>query len=286
MIDIVTVVYRDELDFLKIQARSLDLYVKPQDLNTVYVIVNDTDDVCDLVDPGWWGQHTNIKIVPYSKWNYTSRINGWENQQLCKLLSASEAVSEWSISLDAKTWIVQPLDLTKLFDEQGRVTAGTIPVFKVFTSSREFLEQHFTVSMPDIIGPQGVPFVFHTATAKQMVTDIPDFIEFFQTNVRWPHLITEFHLYSAYVLSQHGTYEKLYNKTQYYRCCNIADFDVPNFDRHFKRMSTDNQLLTASIHRRAYPLLSSDQLNAWNAFLDSRKLNTTAIQGDDNGFRF
>lgn len=285
MIDIITVVYRDELDFLKIQARSLDLYAQHLDINCVYVIVNDDDSVCELIDPTWW-KHHRVKIIPYSKWDYTSRINGWENQQLCKLLAASEAESTWSMCLDAKTWLIQPLDLNCLFDKEGCANVGTIPVFEVFKPSQEFVEQYYGVSMPNVIGPAGVPFMFHTNTVANMISEYEDFINFFQTHVRYPHFITEFHLYSAYVIARLGGVEALYNKTQHYTCCNIADFDVENFEQHLLRIKTDTRMLTASIHRRAYPLLSAEQLNAWNVFLDSRKLNTVAIQGDDNGFRF
>ena len=281
MIDLVTIVFQEELNFLQVQAKSIELYTQLSDIGNIYVVVNDWDSVVDLIDISWWGTHQlKVKIVPYSHWNYVSRINGWENQQLCKLLAASEAESPWSISLDAKTWFVQPLDLTKLFDNQGRVTAGTVPVFSVFDSSRDFLQEYYNVSMPTVIGPQGVPFVFHTKTVKDLIDSYGDFIEFFQTNVRWPHLITEFHLYSSFVLSRHGTYEQLYNKTQYYTCCNISDSDVDNFDEHYNRMLTDKKLLTASIHRRAYKLMSPDQLIKWQQFLSQKRLNTEAILGD------
>jgi len=281
MIDLVTIVFQQELDFLKIQARSIDLYIQQTDLGNIYVVVNDDDSVVDLIDSAWWGtHHAKVKVIPYSCWNYKSRINGWENQQLCKLLAAGSAEHDWSMSLDAKTWFVQTLDLTKLFDDQGRITAGTVPVFPVFDSSKEFLEKYYAISMPDIVGPQGVPFVFHTATVKQLLSSHSDFTEFFQTNVRYPHLITEFHLYSSFVLSRDKTYEHLYNKTQYYTCCNVADSDVDRFDHHYNRMLLDKKLLTASIHRRAYPLLTEEQLINWTQFLIQRGLNIKVIPGD------
>jgi hypothetical protein len=117
MIDLVTIVFREELNFLKIQAQSIELHIQQADLGNIYVVVNDDDSVADLIDAQWWGtNHTKVQVIPYSCWNYVSRINGWENQQLCKLLAAGSAEHEWSMSLDAKTWFVQPVDLTKLFD--------------------------------------------------------------------------------------------------------------------------------------------------------------------------
>jgi hypothetical protein len=281
MIDLITVVFRDELDFLKIQAHSIDLHTKPQDICTIYVIVNDTDDVAELVDPAWWGQHKNVQIVPYSKWNYNTRVNGWENQQLCKLLGASEAASNWSMCLDAKTWFVQELELDKLFDQTGRPKVGFMNVIPVFRSSRDFVEAHYNIKMNQVLGPAGVPFMFHTATVQSMINEFDNFIDFFQTNVRYPHFVTEFHLYDGYILSTHGTYEALYNKEQQYICFNIADFDVENFEDHYENILLNSpDLLTASIHRRSYPLLSKEQLIKWQQFLFQRKLNIKAILGD------
>lgn len=274
MIDLITIVFKDEIEYLRTQAESVSLYVPT--VNNIYVIVNDDDYVCDLIDPAWWAQHqSKVHIIPYSKWGYTTWVLGWENQQLLKLLAASEANSEWSMCLDAKTWFIQELDYSKQFDSQGRANVGFQRTVPVFQSSKEFVEQYYCVDMPEVLGPSGVPFMFHTATVASMVNEFEDFINFFQTNVRYPHCITEFYLYSAYVLKQYSHYEELYNKTQYYGCCNIADFDVPTFDEHFKRMH-DPRMLTVSIHRRAYPLLSSEQLNFWEAFLLSKRINTVS----------
>ena len=272
MIDLITIVFKEEIDYLRTQAESVSLYVPA--VNNIYVVVNDDDSVCNLIDTAWWGQHSDkVKVIPYSKWNYTTWVLGWENQQLLKLLAASEAESDWSMCLDAKTWFIQQLDYTKLFDEHSRPTVGFQRTVPVFQSSKEFVENYYSVTMPEVLGPAGVPFMFHTKTTANMVNEFEDFISFFQTNVRYPNCITEFYLYSAYVLARHGDFEALYNKTQYYGCCNIADFDVPAFSEHYRRMQ-DPKMLTVSIHRRAYPLLSPEQLEIWFRFLLSKKINT------------
>jgi len=280
MIDLITVVFREEINYLQTQAESVSVYVP--EVNNIYVIVNDEDHVVDLIDTAWWRQHQHrVHIIPYSKWGYKTWVLGWENQQLLKLLAASEVVSNWSMVLDAKTWFVQTLDYTRLFDGQGRPTVGVQRTVPVFQSSREFAEKHYNISLPTVLGPAGVPFMFHTQSVRDMLSEFDNFIDFFQTHVRHPHFITEFYLYSAYILSQHHTYQTLYNNTQYYGCCNIADFDVPEFEKHFTRMCTDPRLLTASIHRRAYPLLTKQQVTKWQQFLIQRGLNTTAILGDE-----
>lgn len=281
MIDLITVVFQEELHFLKTQARSIELYTRTQDICNIYVVINDADSVADLVDPAWYGTHqAKVKIVPYSKWSPGSdRINGWQSQQLCKLLAASEASSAWSICLDAKTWFIRPLDLSKLFDDQQRVNSGIQCVDPVFTSSKQFLEHYYNISMPKIIGPGGVPFVFHSATVQALVNSFGDFLEFFKTNVSNANAITEFYLYSSFVLAREGTYEKLYNTTQYYVCCNLAEWELDKFDSVYDTITHDDRALTAGIHRKAYPGLSAEQIRKWQQFLAQKGLNISDIQG-------
>lgn len=281
MIDLITVVFQEELHFLKIQARSIELYTRTQDIGNIYVVVNDVDSVVDLVDPVWYGTHqAKVKIVPYSKWNFgADRLNGWQSQQLCKLLAASEASSAWSMCLDAKTWFIRPLDLSKLFDKQQRVNSGALPVHPMFTNSRQFLERYYNISMPKIIGPAGAGTVFHSATVQALVNSFGDFMEFFKTNVANTNAITEFHLYSSFVLARNGTYNKLYNKTQYYSCYNLAHWELDKFDSVYHGYVHDDRALTASIHRKAYPLLSAKQIRRWQKFLAQKGLNISNILG-------
>jgi hypothetical protein len=128
--------------------------------------------------------------------------------------------------------------------------------------------------MPQVLGPAGVPFLFHTKTVRNLVNSVSDFPEFFQTNVRYPNLVTEFHLYSGFVLSQCGTYDKLYNLHSYYNVLNIADWEADNFDHLLKTAKSNPKLLTASIHRRTYKLLSPSQIQQWVDFLVDNKIVT------------
>ena len=278
MIDLITVVFQEELPLLRIQAESINQYVNPEDINTITVVVNDADKVADLIDPMWWRFNSEkVQIKKSSSWNYTSRVNGWESQQLCKLLAASEAESAWSMVLDAKTWFIDYLNLNLLFTD-NRANSGVAGISPHFVSSQQFVEQYYGVTMPNIIGPAGVPFMFHTDTTYEMIREFDDFPEFFQTNVRFPNLITEFHLYSGYVLKKFGSYSALYNKTHYYDVCNICHSEAGNFDNLLRVMRTNPKLLTASIHRRVYNLISTDQLLDWNNFLREKHLITDDLE--------
>jgi hypothetical protein len=204
-----------------------------------------------------------------------------------KLFAAESAESAWSMCLDAKTWFVQELHWDKLFDEQNRVKFRSIPVIPVFKSAQEFLEKFYNIHMKEVIGPGGVPFMFHTETVKSMFKELSTpFLEFFSTHVRLPANITEFMLYSAYVTHKHGNYSSLYSDSPYYGVQNIADFQIDKFDRMIVRMNY-SQTLTASIHLRVYPLLTDQQFDTWCKFLIEKNLTTTIenIKSQLNIFR-
>jgi len=135
-----------------------------------------------------------------------------------------------------------------------------------------FVENLYNTKLDLVLGPGGVPFMFHTATVQELVNSIDNFVEFFQTNVKYPNLVTEFHLYSGYVLHKFGSYEMLYNKTQYYQVVNIADYEATAFDVLFNTMSSKYNILTVSIHRRTYKDLSDSQIVQWIGFLKDKSV--------------
>ena len=82
MIDICTVVFREELAILKAQAQSIAL--RCQDLGSlnIYIVVNDTDDVVAEIDSAWWGNlASKVMVIPRSTFSTTYVDNGWLSQQ-------------------------------------------------------------------------------------------------------------------------------------------------------------------------------------------------------------
>jgi hypothetical protein len=113
--------------------------------------------------------------------------------------------------------------------------------------------------------------MFHTETVNGLVNSVTDFPEFFQTAARYPTLVTEFHLYSGYVLYRYQTYDTLYSNT-YYKALNIAEWEADNFDQLFGFLVNSHNALTASIHRRTYNKLTENQIQQWIDFLKDRAL--------------
>jgi len=273
MIELITVVFEKEIPLIKIQANSIAQYIDSGDIERITVVVNDVDAVCELIDVAWYKQNAHkVRIIARSQWGYTNRMTGWEGQQLCKLLAASESVSQWSMVLDAKTWFVKRLNLALLFDEAERPRVGLSTVNEHFVTGVKFIEQLYNVDLAQVIGPSGVPFMFHTETVQALVNSVADFAEFFQTNVRHPNFISEFHLYSGYFLWRHKDYNKHYNPKSYYSYRNISEWEADNFDFIFGEVSGAYRPLTASVHIRAYKKLSPTQVAQWCKFLYDSKI--------------
>lgn len=276
MIDLITVVFQQELFLIETQARSIELYIDSDKINNIYVVVNDEDHVADLVDPKWWGINSNkVKVIARSYWGNAHTLDGWSSQQLYKLLAANEAESTWCMCLDAKTWFVQHLDWDKLFDG-NRVQFISNKIPSVFEPAKHFVEEYFDIELPNIIGPGGVPFMFHTETVKDMFAYIENksnisFFDFFVEHVFLPDGITEFVLYSGFVKHKYKTLAELYTETQYYKVTNLADWQMHNFNVIFAQMVSKYNL-TVSIQGRAYPHLSDSQLKQWCELLASRQL--------------
>ena len=283
MIDIITVVFQQELYYLEIQARSIEQYIDSDKIGKIFVVVNDESSVCNLVDKNWWGENqSKVEILHRNYFGDASFLNGWDSQQYYKLAAGSISQCEWSMVLDSKTWFIQNLEFHKLFAEDGRIKLNYFPVMEVFYPAKNFVENFFNIKCENIVGPGGVPFFFKT---KELIL-LNDFLtkqntnlfDFFTKNVPWPTHLTEFILYSGWLMYRHGSLDTLYySRKQEYIITNIADFEKYEFDNIFPRMQQDNSL-TASIHRSVYPALTSKQLSQWVDFLHSKNLiDDTAV---------
>jgi len=274
VIDLITVVFEPELYLLELQARSISLYIDHSKIRNIYIVVNGDNHLCQAIDPRWWGKNSNkVNIIHRSYFGVDPTLDGWSSQQLYKLCAANIADSEWSMCLDAKTWFVQTLDWHQLFDEAGRANFSNFPTIPVFRPAQVAIEKYFNIDLPDVISPGGVPFMFHTETVKDMIEAIPGFFEFFCTNVKFPNNITEFMLYSGFVIKKYKTYTTLYSGQQYYQVTNLADWQIPEFDSILYSMNHYNNL-TSSIQGRAYPHLSESQLDQWCEFLLTKHIIT------------
>lgn len=260
MIDIVTVVFQQEIPILKVQAESIARYCKNIGIRNIYVVINDDEETLHKIDAGWWGDMANhVLVIPRSAFSTQFVDNGWVSQQALKLLAAAMSYNIWSMVLDAKTVFVRELRLEDLLDEQGRARVGTLPVFPVFEPTRLIVNELYNIDMQHQLGPGGVPFFFQNDAVRLMIAETTFLVKksfpvWFQARGR----ITEFMLYSGYLQSRFGGYDTFYSPQRAFEVVNISHGEVDQFDIKLQQMY-HHQTLTASIHRDAWSQLSDDQ---------------------------
>jgi hypothetical protein len=150
-----------------------------------------------------------------------------------------------------------------------RPQVGALDIYPVFEPSRDIANALFGVDLQQQLGPGGVPFVIHTKQAREMITWIENhtgesFANWFQRQGR----LTEFILYSAWVLYRTGSLNSLYDTA----CntilpVNVCHSEVAQFEQKLDDMPTAT---TVSIHRNAWSQLGLDQQQQYMTFLHSR----------------
>lgn len=265
MIDLITVVFDEELETLKTQAQSIAVYGR--NIDTIFVVINDNVGTGSQIDRSWWGRwQERVQVVNRLTFSEQWSDNGWLSQQTLKLMTATISSNEWSMILDAKTFFVRPMIE---FDNSPAV--GQLDIYPVFKPSQDIVNKLFNIELTKQLGPGGVPFIINTNEVRNMVVWIEkhtgqDFVEWFQAQ----GMLTEFILYSGWLQFNCGGFSPTYNisRTDVHPS-NLCHSEVKSFDRKFTEMqflATD----TVSIHRRAWSQLTQEQQTKYIDFLKSR----------------
>lgn len=269
MIDIATIVHKQDIPVLRLQAQSIELYCQSLGLRTIYVIINDeTADITEPIEYEWWGSLApHVMILPRTAFSSRWVDDGWVSQQAYKMLAASMSYNTYTMVLDAKTIFVRPLTITDLVSEDGRLRVGRLPIYPVFDASRNITEQCFGIKLDEQLGPGGVPFLFHNDTVRFMIAETTfrthsSFPEWFQSQ----GMLTEFIFYSGYVKHRYGSLDSLYAPERGIYPVNVCHSEVDRFDSKLQEMAQPNTH-TVSVHRRAWQQLSQEQKFSYRQFL-------------------
>jgi len=263
MIDICTVVFDAELDVLKLQARSIELYCQHIGLKNIFVMVNDSSQV----DPAWYGSFADhVRIVPRDKFGCAWSDNGWVSQQVLKLLGSAISNNAWCMIVDAKTLFVRPVELDQVLAD-GRAATGSMPIYPVFDASRNITNQLFGIDLPAQLGPGGVPFFVEPSLTRDMIAEVElrtgqDFTDYFQQQ----GMLTEFILYSGYVWYRDCTFDRRYHPQSNIHPANLCHSETGMFDSKFRTMCQP-ETLTVSIHRNAWTQLTEQQQQQYHNLL-------------------
>jgi len=266
MIDICTVVFDAELEVLKLQARSIELYCQDIGLNNIFVMINDSSQV----DPAWYGSFADhVKIVPRSTFDCEWSDNGWVSQQVLKILGSAMSNNAWCMIVDAKTLFVRPVELDQVLVD-GRAATGSLSIYPVFEPSRNITNQLFDIDLPAQLGPGGVPFFVEPSLTREMIKEVEhrtgqDFTDYFQQQ----GMLTEFILYSGYVWYRDCTFDRRYHPQSRIHPANLCHSETGIFDSKFNTMNQP-ETLTVSIHRNAWTQLTEQQQQQYHNLLAKR----------------
>ena len=278
MIDIVTVVFEQEIPVLQAQAQSIALNCQHIGIRNIYVVLNDSETIAAQIDPAWWGPlASNVLIIPRTAFSTPFVDNGWVSQQVLKLLTASVSYNTYSMILDAKTLFVRELDLDTVVDATGKILTGRCPLYPVFEPSKKIVEQLFEVELSEQLGPGGVPFVVHNDTVRMMIAEVTlrtkmPFPAWFQQQGR----VTEFVLYSGFVKFLCGNLSVMYDQQN-----KMGDIVNVGHDESVQWLTKINQMnnpqtLTVSVHRGAWAKLDSEQQQQYRDLLLTRGIEAAA----------
>ena len=274
MLDIVTVVFRDELPILRVQAESIDLYCRDIGIQTIFVVVNDDDSIVDQIDPSWWGSlNDRVRIIPRSYFNCNFVENGWVSQQVLKVLASSLSTNQYSMILDAKTIFVKTATIELLFPN-GKQAGGSYPIQEVFLTSARIVGELFNVTVDRNGGTSGVPFIFKNELVRNMIVEIENctkepFPKWFQDR----GMVTEYILYVGYCKYLYGTLDEIYSQSYPYQVVNLCHSQTGIIPNKLNDMA-QSKTLTVSIHRRAWTVMTEEQKDTYRKLLTSRHIKT------------
>lgn len=255
-------VFRDELDIVHSQARSIDRYC--ENVETIYVVVNDAKDVASLIDVSQWGRYSDrVQILHKHTFGSYWVSNGWVSQQVLKLVTAAVSQAQHCVVLDAKTIFLRPMPAVV---QGNKLAVGQLPVYSVFEPSRQIVNHLWNIDLKRQLGPGGVPFWFDTASVRAMIVDIESrtkqsFVSWFQDQGR----LTEFMLYSGWIEYSQGL--DCVALPSVISVSNLCHSEVNIADKKIAAMHHSH---TASVHRRAWAELTADQQQKYQSLLRER----------------
>ena len=278
MIDIVTVVFEQEIPILQAQAQSLALYGQKLGIRNIYVVLNDSETIASQIDPAWWGPLANsVLVIPRTAFSTPFVENGWVSQQVLKLLAASISYNTYSMIMDAKSLLVKEIDPAEFISDTGQIHTGLLDIYPVFEPSRKITSELFDIDLKKQLGPGGVPFIMHNDTVRMMIAEIT-----IRTKTSFPYwfqqqgMLTEFILYSGFVQFLCGDLTVLYSdKNKLGTQVNVSHDEVDQWNQKFFQMTRLNTF-SVSVHRTAWKNMLLQQRNEYKEFLIQRGIEAAA----------
>lgn len=213
----VTITYRAEDTLQLLQARSLALYARPEDVASVIVVDNGAPEMSRRTRKRLLAAYgplaERVQIVPRSALGADTGSSGWMSQQVMKLAVHDRVTTPTYVLLDAKNHLIRPVTVGDFLAADGRARTGFQsyrhhPLLPRVEKVLAYLG--LDPATADRFPPTSTPFVMHTDVVAALIADIeasagrPFTEEFVAAD------LTEFPLYSGWLLRRDGDFEATY----------------------------------------------------------------------------
>lgn len=316
-LSVVTIVFKDDMELLRLQARSMAKFVDPDAVTDVLLVLNDVDEAAirarlDEILPDYGPLHPKVRVVggdelfygvprskprslferiyvdnrhrlPFLAGNGWRGGNGYRMQQALKLASARVARSERMLILDAKNVFLRALDPDEFFDGAGRalaLRAKTEPQFHKdwLSESLKVLEVDIDPASIDETITYSTPYPVCRAVMLRVLDEVSVREGSVQALFASKKRPSEFMLIVASCLKNEGNYDRFFGSYGGQHLGLWKGYSSDVIDEIITKAEAAPSV-TFGLHRKLLPLLNADQRARIIALFAARELDVTGLFG-------
>lgn len=222
-LDLITVCFAAELNLLRLQARSIRMFMDSQILGRIIIVINEPSPRAlmqavkrDILPE--YGEFADrvVLITGEELAGVRLRKCGWGTQQAFKILATAHAVSPLLMILDCKNHFIRPVGSGQVWSDDGRIKTRPYRIIPRFAHYFDAASIYFGVASnvgTDVALPTTTPFLVPTKLVTDLILEIEERENnsFFEVFMRPKKRFTEFYLIYAYLISKVGNLEVLFD---------------------------------------------------------------------------
>jgi hypothetical protein len=286
-IDLLVVTHDDDLHFLQLQAKSINLSFDYEDINQVIIVHNNLNGTNTSIDKTLYGKfQSKVVDVPFedlylveNKVDYLRPRYGWIRQQFCKLLVASYCTVDWCLVIDSKTIFLKKFNYTDFFDNNKRALISRETNHPYFVEPNNWIEKFFNLEPSNYdarLLKRGTPLLMHPSTIRNMIAEMfwrskTNFFNWFidyQKNFN----ISEFDLYFSYIRYK-GNEADIYDVRDYRVNDNLVLLQSDEASKFDEKFLNIDRYFSAQLSREFNDKLAYHQNLQWYSFLGSKGIH-------------
>ncbi len=222
-LDLITVCFAAEVNLLRLQARSIRMFMDGEILGRIIIVINERSPralvrIVKRVILPEYGDFADRVVLLTAKELSGVRLkkSGWGTQQALKILATEHVVSPLSMILDSKNHFIRPVGSDQIWSADGRIRTRPYRIIPSFAYYFHAACNYFGVEPDvgiDVALPLTTPFLVPTKLVTDLIAEMEERENkrFFEVFMYPKRRFTEFYLIYAYLLSKVGSLDVLYD---------------------------------------------------------------------------